>query len=153
MSSIFTSKNKRDNSLGPYRLPSAVFITVILFLSTIHLSLKNPILILERFFSGGGWVEIVFISAYGAFLSYKMQDPANTPFWRLRTWSIFAVVFFSQLILGIMADERFLMTGDLHLPIPMMILGGPLYRGELSVMTLLFLSTVILSGPSWCSQL
>jgi polyferredoxin len=45
------------------------------------------------------------------------------------------------------------MTGKLHLPIPMMILGGPIYRGQLSVMTILFLSTVILTGPAWCSQL
>jgi ferredoxin-type protein NapH len=36
---------------------------------------------------------------------------------------------------------------------PMMILGGPIYRGQLSVMTILFLSTVILTGPAWCSQL
>ena len=45
------------------------------------------------------------------------------------------------------------MTGKLHLPIPMMIIGGPIYRGQLSVMTVLFLSTVILTGPAWCSQL
>jgi polyferredoxin len=45
------------------------------------------------------------------------------------------------------------MTGKLHLPIPMMILAGPIYRGQLSVMTILFLSTVILTGPAWCSQL
>ncbi|MFC0876319.1 4Fe-4S binding protein [Saccharicrinis sp. FJH2] len=35
----------------------------------------------------------------------------------------------------------------------MMIIGGPVYRGHLSVMTLLFLSTVILTGPAWCSHL
>jgi polyferredoxin len=34
-----------------------------------------------------------------------------------------------------------------------MILAGPLYRGQLSVMTILFLSTLILSGPAWCSHL
>jgi ferredoxin-type protein NapH len=45
------------------------------------------------------------------------------------------------------------MTGKLHLPIPMMIIAGPIYRGQLSVMTILFLSTVVLTGPAWCSQL
>jgi polyferredoxin len=45
------------------------------------------------------------------------------------------------------------MTGKLHLPIPMMILAGPIYRGQLSVMTILFFSTVIITGPAWCSQL
>jgi polyferredoxin len=45
------------------------------------------------------------------------------------------------------------MTGKLHLPIPMMIVAGPIYRGHTSVMTILFLSTVVLSGPAWCSHL
>jgi polyferredoxin len=45
------------------------------------------------------------------------------------------------------------MTWKLHLPIPMMILSGPLYRVQLSVMTLLFISTVLLTGPVWCSHL
>jgi polyferredoxin len=45
------------------------------------------------------------------------------------------------------------MTGKLHLPVPMMILAGPLYRGHLSVMSLLFVSTLLLSGPAWCSHL
>jgi polyferredoxin len=35
----------------------------------------------------------------------------------------------------------------------MMILGGPVYRGQISAMTILFLSTVILTGPAWCSHL
>lgn len=35
----------------------------------------------------------------------------------------------------------------------MMILAGPIYRGHISVMTILFLSTVVLSGPAWCSHL
>ena len=50
-------------------------------------------------------------------------------------------------------SDKFLMTGKLHLPIPMMILAGPIYRGQLSIMTILFLSTIILTGPAWCSQL
>ncbi len=82
-----------------------------------------------------------------------MQDPVNVPKWRKITWTIFSVVFFSQLIIGLSGFEKFLMTGKLHLPIPMMIIGGPIYRGQLSVMTVLFLSTVILTGPAWCSQL
>jgi polyferredoxin len=62
------------------------------------------------------------------------------------------LLFFSQLILGLFGYERFLMTGKLHLPVPMMILAGPIYRGHISVMTILFISTVVLSGPAWCSH-
>lgn len=107
----------------------------------------------ERFLKGAGWIEIFLISCYGAFVTYKMQDPMNVPRWRKITWTLFSVIFFMQLIIGLSGFEKFLMTGKLHLPIPMMILSGPIYRGQLSVMTILFLSTVVLTGPAWCSQL
>jgi polyferredoxin len=45
------------------------------------------------------------------------------------------------------------MTGKLHFPIPATIIGGSLYRLEFGFMPILFLSTIILSGPAWCSQL
>jgi len=108
---------------------------------------------MERFIPGGGWFEIPLIAFYGAFLGYKMQDPKETPKWRLRSWTLFTIVFFSQLILGLIGFEKFLMTGNLHLPIPMMILSGPIFRGEVTIMVFLFISTIILSGPAWCSQL
>ncbi len=110
-------------------------------------------MILERFIPGAGWFEIAVISIYGGYVAFKMQDPINVPRWRRITWITFSIVFFTQLILGLSGLDKFLMTGKLHLPIPMMILAGPLYRGQTSIMTLLFLSTVILSGPAWCSQL
>jgi polyferredoxin len=110
-------------------------------------------LLLERFIPGTGWFEMVLICLYGAIVAYHMQDPAKVQTWRRYTWLAFSVVFFSQLILGLAGFEKFLMTGKLHLPIPMMIMAGPIYRGHLSVMTILFVSTLILSGPAWCSHL
>lgn len=109
-------------------------------------------LLLERFYSGWGWLEIVIISVYAGFLLWNMQDPVRTPYWRILSWTIFGFVFFCQLILGILIESKFLMTGKLHLPIPAMILSGPIYRGQLSVMTILFLSTILLTGPAWCSH-
>ncbi|HDJ22855.1 MAG TPA: 4Fe-4S binding protein [Candidatus Aminicenantes bacterium] len=47
----------------------------------------------------------------------------------------------------------FLMTGKLHLPVPALILAGPIYRGTLSFMLILFLVTIVLVGPAWCSHL
>jgi polyferredoxin len=35
----------------------------------------------------------------------------------------------------------------------MMIIAGPIYRAQLSFMTILFVSTILLTGPAWCSQL
>jgi ferredoxin-type protein NapH len=45
------------------------------------------------------------------------------------------------------------MSGKLHFPIPAMIICGPIYRGEISFMIILFVSTILLSGPAWCSQI
>ncbi|MDF1574728.1 MAG: 4Fe-4S binding protein [Bacteroidales bacterium] len=135
------------------RLPLAVFFTILLLLIPVQLKIENPMLLLERFLPGGGWFEIAAIALYGAIVAYHMQDPSKVQIWRRYTWLAFSLIFFSQLILGLFGFERFLMTGKLHLPIPMMILGGPLYRGHLSVMSILFVSTLVLSGPAWCSHL
>jgi len=137
---------------GALRLPLLVFLITIVLLSFVQIKVDNPMLLLERFIPGGGWVEIFIIGLYGGVVAYKMKDPGKVLVWRKYTWLAFSVLFFSQLILGLFGYEKFLMTGKLHLPVPMMILAGPLYRGHISVMTLLFISTVILSGPAWCSH-
>lgn len=136
-----------------YRLPLAVLLFTMLLLTMVQLKVSRPMLMAERLWPNTGWIEILIIGLYGAFVAYKMQNPANVPQWRRITWTLFSFVFFGQLLLGLLGAEKFLMTGKLHLPIPMMILAGPLHRGELSIMTILFLSTIILTGPAWCSQL
>jgi len=111
-------------------------------------------ILLERFIVGGGWIELVIVGLYASVVVYKMNDPKQVSKWRKFTWTLFSVVFFSQLILGIVGFEKFLMTADkLHLPVPAIILAGPVYRFEIGFMTVLFISTIILSGPAWCSHL
>src|ERR1035437_9410026 len=136
-----------------YKLPLIVFIMTFILLAFVQIKIERPMILAERFLKGSGWVEIFLISCYGAFVVNKMKDPMNVPKWRKICWTTFSLVFFTQLIIGLSGFDKFLMTGKLHLPIPMMILAGPIYRGQLSVMTILFLSTVILTGPAWCSQL
>lgn len=133
-------------------LSSTVFLVTAILLTFVQVKVDNPLLILERFINGGGWFEIFLAATYGAMAAWFMYDPKRTARWRQVTWLAFSFIFFSQLILGITVSEKFLMTGKLHLPIPMMIMSGPVYRGEFSVMTILFLSTVLLSGPAWCSH-
>jgi ferredoxin-type protein NapH len=136
-----------------YRLSLIVFAVTFILLAFVQVKVERPMLLAERFMRGGGWIEILLIAGYGAFIVNKMKDPLNVPRWRRITWTTFSVVFFCQLIIGLSGFDKFLMTGKLHLPIPMMIVAGPIYRGQLSVMTILFLSTVVLTGPAWCSQL
>ncbi len=136
-----------------YKLPLIVFILTFTLLAFVQIKVERPMILAERFYEGAGWIEIFLISIYGAFVAFRMQDPLNVPKWRKLTWTLFSVIFFTQLTIGISGFENFLMTGKLHLPIPMMIIGGPIYRAQLSVMTILFLSTVVLTGPAWCSHL
>ena len=122
-------------------------------LAMIELVVKKPLLLLDRFFPGTGWLQVILVSAYAFVVAYNMQDPAKTARWRQRTWLLFSSVFFGQLLLGLFASPIFLMSGALHLPIPALIVAAPLYRGEIAMMPLLFFSTIILSGPAWCSHI
>lgn len=136
-----------------YLLPLVTGTVTALLLSIVQLMVERPVILLERFIPGAGWVEIILIAFYASWVSFNMQDQSKQAKWRVRTWLVFSVVFFSQLLLGILGFDRFLMTGELHLPIPMMIIGGAVFRAEFGFMPVLFLSTVILSGPAWCSHL
>lgn len=143
----------QSGNKSSFLLAVSVFLFTCALLSLVQILADNPLLLAERFIPGAGWAEIMIIGIYGAFLARKMKDPAHTAQWRIISWTIFSVVFFSQLLFGLLFSEKFLMTGKLHLPVPAMILAGPVYRGQLSIMSLLFLSTVILTGPAWCSHL
>lgn len=136
------------------KLPLSVAAFVFAMLSIVQLKMADrPMLVFERFWTGAGWLQILLTALYGAFVAYHMQDSKQSARWRKHIWTLFSVVFFGQLALGLLGVEQFLMTGKLHLPIPVMILAGPIYRLELSFMTFLFLSTIVLTGPAWCSQL
>jgi ferredoxin len=82
-----------------------------------------------------------------------MLDIKKSPTLRKRIWAGFSFVFFAQFILGLAGLEKFLMTDELHLPIPAVILAGPLFRGEGFFMLILFLGTVLFIGSAWCSHL
>lgn len=127
---------------------------VLFILSVVHIQITNPILLAERFFPGyGGWIEIAIVALYAGFIIDRMIQSRNVAYWRRLTWTLFTIVFFSQLLLGLAGFDRFLMTGTLHLPVPAMIIGGSIYKLKIGFMPLLFLTTVIISGPAWCSQL
>lgn len=111
------------------------------------------ILLFDRFLSGLGFVQVAGAALLGFWLTGKFLDPVMAPKWRRRTWLWISAVFFGQLLLGLVVSPVFLMTGMLHFPVPMVIEGGLVYRGELSFMPILFLVTILLSGPAWCSQL
>ena len=125
--------------------PLIGIVIVIFILSIVHLIVANPMLLAERFLPGyGGWIEIIIIALYAGFIIERMIQSRNIIYWRRFTWTVFTIVFFSQLFLGLLGYERFLMTGTLHLPVPAMIAGGSIYKLKLGFMPILFLSTIII---------
>ncbi|MBW2276908.1 MAG: 4Fe-4S binding protein [Deltaproteobacteria bacterium] len=132
---------------------TAAFLITAGLLAIVQLKVETPALLPERFLSGGGWIVVLVLSGWAAGLTELMLDPARQSRWRRRAWGLFSVVFFAQLALGLLGQERFLMTGELHLPVPALIAAGPLFRGEGLFMPILFGSTLLLVGPAWCSHL
>lgn len=133
--------------------PAAGFCLTALLLIAARQASPLPVLLADRVLPGWGWLEIVALSGYAAAVIRIMLDPGRSERVRSTIWSLFSAAFFLQLILGLSGAELFLMTGELHLPVPALIVAGPLYRGEGLFMPLLFLATVVLVGPAWCSHL
>ena len=113
-----------------------------------------PLLLAHRYFGEtAGYIESALAAIYIAFMSYKLLTTNNRAKWRKIIWITFSFIFFGQLTLGLLGHSNFLQTGNLHYPIPVLMVSGPIYRLEGFFMVALFFTTVLLSGPAWCSQL
>jgi ferredoxin len=147
-------KERYNRALPTARASAAAFLLTALTLAIVHVNVTTPVmLLLERFVPGGGWMEIPAVSTYAAWLTEKMLEGRRRHFWRRRLWLFFSAVFFAQFLLGLLGVDRMLMTGKIHLPIPALILAGPIFRGQGLFMPILFCSTVLLTGAAWCSYL
>ena len=135
---------------------TAFFITLLLppfLLIPVHFFVQPSMLLAERFFPGSWWLEILVLTIYSVWLGQIMVKTGNIGNVRIKYWMFFSIIFFGQFILGYTINNKFLMTGDLHLPIPALIVGAPIYRGEGFFMPILLLSTMLIVGPGWCSHL
>jgi ferredoxin len=131
----------------------AAFLLTVLALGLLQHRLDLPLLLAERFRPGFGWAQVLVMGLYAAWITEKILDPVRTARVRLLIWGFFSLVFFGQLALGLAGVGQLLMTGRLHLPVPALIIAGPLYRGAEFFMLFLFGATLLLVGPAWCSYL
>lgn len=129
---------------------SLITLSLLLFVRT---KLRSDFLLFDRLFENGGLWQIAIITLFSACIAYKFYDRDDRAKWRQRVWLFFGIIFFMQLLLGIVVDSLFLMSGKLHLPIPSVILTGSIYRMDIGFMPILFFVTVLLSGGAWCSYL
>jgi polyferredoxin len=149
LSAIPVTEGKKANSHWGAIASSVILTTGMLCI--VQVMVERPMLMIERFSPGSGWLEIVVLALYAGFITPKILNPATSVRWRTILWLTFSIIFFSQLMLGILGLEHFLMSGRLHLPIPALIIAGPVYRGENFFMPILFGSTLLFIGPAWCS--
>ena len=132
---------------------AAAFVLAAGLLAVARAKASVPLLLADRFLPGSGWLEMLALGLYAAWLAGAFADPVRHRRLRPKVWALFSAVFFGQLILGLLGLQDFLMTGRLHLPVPALIAAGPLFRGGGLFMAILFSSTVLLVGPAWCSHL
>ncbi|OIO01935.1 MAG: 4Fe-4S ferredoxin [Desulfovibrionaceae bacterium CG1_02_65_16] len=135
------------------RTETAAFLLTGALLAVARAKAAVPVLLADRFLPGSGWLELLMLAAYAAWLAGRFLDPQGHRRLRPRVWALFSAVFFAQLALGLSGLTDLLMTGRLHLPVPALIAAGPIYRGGGLFMPILFGVAALLLGPAWCSHL
>ena len=129
------------------------FLVTLSLLVPVQLFVHPAGLLAERFLPYSGWTESFLLALYAGWLSDRLRDQRQVKKLRPRVWLVFSLIFFTQLILGLSGMDRMLMTGKLHLPVPALIVAGPLFRGGGFFMAILFSASVLIVGPAWCSWL
>ncbi|MFO7653091.1 MAG: 4Fe-4S binding protein [Candidatus Krumholzibacteriia bacterium] len=149
-------------TVGLRAAPAGAFLLTAGLLALAETRTDLALLMSERLAPGTGWLQVLALAAYAAWLARAMLDPRRQPRLRRRIWLAFSIVFFAQFALGLVGLAGafgldvlgvFLMTGELHVPVPAVIIGGPLFRGGGLFMPILFAATLLLVGPAWCSHL
>ena len=114
--------------------------------------MKPQLIALERFFPQWGSLQLALAGVWAA-LAAGWLSGKKSPQNRMRLWRLFSLVFFAQLVLGLLLESRFLLSGQLHLPVPGLIAAAPVYRGGGWFMLGLFTFSTLLAGAAWCSHL
>lgn len=114
--------------------------------------MKPELLVLERFFPQWGSLQLT-LAGFWAALAAGWLSGKKSPQARMRLWRVFSLVFFAQLVMGLLFESRFLLSGQLHLPVPGLIAAAPVYRGGGWFMLGLFSFSTLLVGAAWCSYL
>lgn len=143
----------KNDVAGTALLQGIVFIGVFLALFYLRRGAPMHFLLLDRLLPLFGGVQIFFGAWYAAFVAGKLIDPGRSRKARKRIWLIFGVAFFAQFALGLLGLEGMLLTGRLHVPIPAFIIFAPLFRESFSMMPIILLCAVLLTGSAWCSHL
>lgn len=79
---------------------------------------------------GANGLAILLLAWWGGYCAEGLLNPQTSPRRRQVMWTVFASAFFLQFLLGVTVAPSLLMTGKLHIPVPFMMISGPVYREE-----------------------
>ena len=152
---VFLMRKRWQPVNGAQKARSTVFTMSLFLLLALNTFVPFPLLAGERLIPlpGINGLLIAALAWWGGFCAQGLSDPRTSPSRRRLMWTVFASVFFLQFFLGVTVAVSLLMTGRLHLPVPFMMLSGPVYRGEGIFMICLFCVSVLIAGSAWCSHL
>lgn len=125
--------------------------TVLLMLPA--LKMNPPMLLADRLLYGAGSLQVLCAALVAAFVAGHLLNKNTASKTRRYIWILFSIVFFLQFALVLAGFDIFATTGSLHIPVPGVILAGVAYHQIVSFMPCLFLFSVLLAGPAWCSHL
>ncbi|XBD74872.1 hypothetical protein ABFY27_02405 [Akkermansia massiliensis] len=113
---------------------SRVFSASVLFLFLLDALAPFRLLLGERVlpWQGVNGLAILLLAWWGGYCAEGLLNPQASPRRRRLMWTVFASVFFLQFLLGVTVASSLLMTGRLHVPVPFMMISGPVYREKAS---------------------
>lgn len=103
--------------------------------------------------AGGQWAGDSSPGLVGRLLRGRFVESADVSTQAAGDVDRVCLRFFLQFLLGVTVTSSLLMTGKLHIPVPFMMISGPVYREEGFFMLALFSVSVLMAGSSWCSHL
>ena len=151
---LLTERGRQRFSRGAESafVQSAVFLSVGFLLGVVEVRMPGMFL-LSRLAPDWGFLQVFILALWGAWLSGKLLQPTVATRMRLRAWQLFSIFFFAQFATSLIRYVHDLSGSPLHLPVPGLILGAPLFRGGGLFMLILFTVSVLCAGAAWCSHL
>lgn len=152
---ILWRRRGEKNLPVPELARSRVFSVSVLLLFLLDALVPLRLLMGERIlpWQGANGLAILLLAWWGGYCAEGLLNPQTSPRRRQVMWTVFASAFFLQFLLGVTVAPSLLMTGKLHIPVPFMMISGPVYREEGFFMLALFSVSVLMAGSSWCSHL
>ncbi len=138
---------------GEHAAEQALTFILVAVILLAPLFLSPELFLAERLAPGFGIFQVACAGIWGALVCGLLLDRRRAPRIRLRIWRLFSLVFFGQFALAALGCSIFYMTGEPHIPVPGVLVGGAIYRGAAGFMLFLFLASVLLVGSAWCSHL